>query len=144
VEAALEQILNLLLESERAGMVALYQLAGEVEHDALRRFLIAARAEEAQNAAEIERLIREAGGTPSAKTGAFAEKVAALESLRDRLNLMSRGQEWVARKVEEALAVAPPSGAIHDYLRGMANRHRHEVEWGRAEVIRLMDQSHYS
>ena len=58
-------------------------------------------------------------------------------SIRDRLNLLSRGQEWAARKTEVALALAPADGPIHDYLTAMANRHRAEVEWGRAEVIRL-------
>jgi uncharacterized protein DUF6306 len=139
MDAALEQILNLLLESERAGAVALEELAREVEHEELRRFLLAARQEEAANAARLEELIRTAGGSPSTRTGPFAEKVAALDSIRDRLNLMSRGQEWVARKVEQALALAPDS-PIRDYLQKMANRHRHEVEWGRAEVIRLMNE----
>lgn len=139
MDAALEQILNLLLESERAGAVALEELAREVEQEELRRFLTAAKQDEAANAARLEELIRAGGGTPSTRIGPFAEKVAVLDSIRDRLNLMSRGQEWVARKVEQALAIAP-DGPIRDYLQKMANRHRHEVEWGRAEVIRLMNE----
>jgi hypothetical protein len=115
------------------------ELASEVAPEELRRFLGASRDEERRNVAGLEALIRANGGTPSDKTGPFAEKVAVLDSLRDRLNLMSRGQEWVARKTEEALALAPETGAIHDYLTAMANRHRAEVEWGRAEVIRLMN-----
>ena len=77
--------------------------------------------------------------SPSTKTGPFAGKVAALESIRERLNLLSRGQEWAARKTEVALALAPEPSPIHDYLTAMANRHRAEVEWGRAEVIKLMN-----
>jgi nitronate monooxygenase len=138
MDAALAKILNLLLESERAGVVALEELAPDVPHDELRRFLLAAKEDEARNAARLEDLIRTGGAAPSDRTGPFAEKVAALDSIRDRLNLMSRGQEWVARKIEEALALAP-EGPIRDYLQTMANRHRHEVEWGRAEVIKLMN-----
>ncbi len=137
MDAALEQILNLLLESERAGALALESLAREVEHPELRRFLLAAKQDEAQNAIRIETLIKAGGGAPSDRTGPFATKVAALGSLRERLGLLSRGQEWVARKVEEALAIAS-DGPIRDFLNQMANHHRHEVEWGRAEVIRLM------
>jgi hypothetical protein len=137
VDSKLEAALNLLLESERAGVVALESLAAEVEQDELRRFLLASRDEERRNAADLEALIRENDGKPSGETGPFAEKIAALDSVRDKLNLMSRGQEWVARKTEEAIALAP-AGPIHDYLAAMANRHRAEVEWGRAEVIRLM------
>jgi nitronate monooxygenase len=139
VDSKLEAALNLLLESERAGVVALETLGAEVEQDELRRFLLASRDEERRNAADLEALIRHSGGAPSDKTGPFAEKIAALDSVRDKLNLMSRGQEWVARKTEEAIALAPPSSPIRDYLVAMANRHRAEVEWGRAEVIRLMN-----
>ena len=139
MDKALENALNLLLESERAGVLALDALIAEVEHAELKKFLAGSRAMEQRNAEELEALISANGGTPSDKTGPFAGKVAALESVRDRLNLMSRGQEWAARKTEVALALAPESGPIHDYLTAMANRHRAEVEWGRAEVIRLMN-----
>ncbi len=138
MDPALEKALNLLLESERAGVIALSTLIAEVKQDELKKFLSGSRAMEQRNAEELEALIRDNGGNPSSGVGPFAGKVAALESIRDRLSLMSRGQEWAARKTEVALALAPESGLIHDYLTAMANRHRAEVEWGRAEVIRLM------
>jgi nitronate monooxygenase len=141
VEQALEQILNLLLESERAGVVALDALAAEVAQSELRQLLLTSKDDEGATARQLEELIRAAGGTPSDKVGPFADKVAAAASLRDRLQLLIHGEEWVARKVEEALALAPPSGPIHDYLLKMANRHRFEVEWGRAELIRLMNNA---
>jgi len=143
VEQALEQILNLLLESERAGVVALDALAAEVAQSELRQLLLTSKDDEGATARQLEELIRAAGGTPSDKVGPFADKVAAAASLRDRLQLLIHGEEWVARKVEEALALAPHphSGPIHDYLLKMANRHRFEVEWGRAELIRLMNNA---
>jgi hypothetical protein len=138
VDKALEAALNLLLESERAGVIALSTLIDDVEQEELKKFLRGSRAMEQRNAEELEALIRDNGGTPSTKTGPFAGKVAALDSIRERLNLLSRGQEWAARKTEVALALAPEPSLIHDYLTAMANRHRAEVEWGRAEVIKLM------
>ena len=138
MDRALEKALNLLLESERAGVIALSTLIAEVKQDELKKFLSGSRAMEQRNAEELEALIRDNGGNPSGAVGPFAGKVAALESIRDRLDLMSRGQAWAARKTEVALALAPQDGPIHDYLTAMANRHRAEVEWGRAEVIRLM------
>ena len=141
MDQRLEAALNLLLESERAGVIALSALIADVEHDELKKFLSGSRAMEQRNAEELEALIRDNGGTPSTKTGPFAGKVAALESIRERLNLLSRGQEWAARKTEVALALAPEPSPIHDYLTAMANRHRAEVEWGRAEVIKLMNAS---
>ena len=131
-------MLNLLLESERAGVVALEQLAREVEPDELRQFLLGERDEERRNVDGLEKLIRDGGGSASNAVGPFATKVAALGTVRERLSLMSHGQEWVARKTEEALALAPSDGPIHEFLRSMANRHRAEIEWGRAEVIRLL------
>jgi len=139
VDKALEAAINLLLESERAGVIALSTLIDDVEQEELKKFLRGSRAMEQRNAEELEALIRDNGGTPSTKTGPFAGKVAALESIRERLNLLSRGQEWAARKTEVALALAPEPSPIHDYLTAMANRHRAEVEWGRAEVIKLMN-----
>jgi len=132
-------MLNLLLESERAGEAVLDSLAAEVKHPDLKELLLDAREQEGHNAAALERLLREGGGTPSAAIGPFAGKVAAVGNTRGRLALLIHGQEWVARKVEETLAIAPENGAIRECLQKMANRHRHEIEWGRAELIRLMD-----
>ena len=139
MERALEQILNLLLESERAGVAALDALIGEVTHDELRKLLTTSREDEAVTAGQLEALIRSGGGSASAKVGPFAAKVAAAGALQDRLKLLIHGEEWVARKVEEAIALAPAAGPVHDQLQRMANRHRFEVEWGRAELIRLMN-----
>lgn len=139
MDPRLEQSLNLLLESERAGVAALDALATEVEHPDLKRLLLTSREDEATAAAELDQLIRANGGTPSARTGPFAAKVAAAGSLRERLQLLIHGEEWVARKIEEALALAPAAGPIRDCLQKMARRHRFEVEWGRAELIRLLN-----
>jgi hypothetical protein len=139
VESALEEILNLLLESERAGVVALDSLAAQVENDELTHLLATSREDESATVRDLEDLIRSAGGIPSKRIGPFAAKVAAAGTLSQQLKLLIHGEEWVARKVEEALALATASGPIRDYLQKMARRHRFEVEWGRAELIRLMN-----
>jgi nitronate monooxygenase len=139
VEPALQEILNLLLESERAGVVALEKLASQVDSADLKRLLATSREDEANTVEDLEELIRSGGGTPSQRIGPFADKVESAGALSERLQLLIRGEEWVARKVEEALVVAPASGAVRDYLTKMARRHRFEVEWGRAELIRLMN-----
>ena len=139
MDQALAQILNLLLESERAGVVAIDALLREVTQPELRALLTTSREDESAAASQLEQLIRSAGDLPSATVGPFAAKVAAAGNLQDRLKLLIHGEEWVARTVEEAIALAPPAGEIHDQLQKMANRHRFEVEWGRAELIRLMN-----
>jgi hypothetical protein len=139
VEPRLEEILNLLLESERAGVVALDRLATQVENEELNHLLITSREDEDAAVRELEVLIQTAGGIPSQRTGPFAAKVAVAGALSQKLKLLIHGEEWVARKVEEALALATADGPIRDYLQKMARRHRFEVEWGRAELIRLMN-----
>ena len=69
MDAALERMLNLLLESERAGMAVLDSLAAEVKHPELKELLLDAREDESHNVGALERLVREGGGTPSAATG---------------------------------------------------------------------------
>lgn len=139
MEQSLEAILNLLLESERAGIAALEALANQVEHDELKRLLLTSKEDEAADACRLEELIRAGGGKVSQEVGPFAAKAAGAPSLRARLNLLIRGEEWVARKIEQALALAPAAGPVRDCLEKMARRHRFEVEWGRAELIRLMN-----
>jgi len=50
---------HLLLESERAGVIALSALIADVEHDELKQFLSGSRAMEQRNAEELEALIRD-------------------------------------------------------------------------------------
>ena len=139
MDQALEQILNLLLEAERAGVAALTALVGQVQNADLQRLLTTSKEDEAADAKLLDDLIRAHGGTPSSCVGSFAAKVAEAATVRDRLQLLIHGEEWVARKIEEALTLAPQSGPLRDCLNAMARRHRFEVEWGRAELIRVMD-----
>ena len=81
MEPALEEILNLLLESEQSGVVALDWLAAQVENDELKRLLTTSREDESATVHELEDLIRSAGGTPSQRIGPFAAKVAAAGTL---------------------------------------------------------------
>ena len=141
MDPKLAALLNLLLESERAGVAALALLARQVDHADLKRLLLTSQEDEAADVRILDDLIRVNGGQPSTSTGPFAAKIAAAGTLRERLQLLLHGEEWVARKVEEALALAPPGGQTHDCLSRMVRRHHFEVEWGRAELIRLMDTS---
>ena len=139
MEPVLEEFLNLLLESERGGVVALDSLATKVKNEELKHLLATSREDESRAVRELEELIGEAGGVATQRVGPFAAKVAAAGSLSQQLKLLIHGEEWVARKVEEALTLTPTQGPIREYLQKMARRHRFEVEWGRAELIRLMN-----
>jgi rubrerythrin len=139
MEKELEDLLNLLLEAERAGVQALQGMSEETADPEVKSLFRYFSEVEVKDCASLEKLIHDHGGTPSAKTGDFAEKVLNLDSLHDQMNLLSRGQAWTARKVEQALALNP-SPEIAAFLKEMANRHRHHMEWARAEAIKAFDE----
>jgi hypothetical protein len=51
----------------------------------------------------LTRHITRLGGVPSAATGAFYDKLMAIEDPAQRLDFLDRGQGWVVRKLREAL-----------------------------------------
>ncbi len=139
METALEDLLNRLLEAERAGHALLDTLSQTTVDSGLKSLFASFTEVEVSDISVLEGLIRLHGGTPSTATGDFAQKVLRIEDLRGQVDLLSRGQAWVARKVEQALDLQPPPD-IAAFLKEMANRHRHNVEWVRAEAIRTLGQ----
>jgi len=139
MDAQLETLLNQLLEAERAGHVLLDAMTRETADPQMKALFANFTDIEVGDTAVLEGLIRLHGGTPSVKTSDFADKVLRVDDLHARINLLSRGQAWVARKVEQALALKPPPD-IAAFLKEMANRHRHNMEWARAEAIKAFDE----
>jgi hypothetical protein len=139
MDAQLETLLNQLLEAERAGHVLLDALTQETADPQIKALFANFTDIEVGDTAVLEGLIRVHGGTPSAKTSDFADKVLRVDTLHAQINLLSRGQAWVARKVEQALALKPPPD-VAAFLKEMANRHRHNMEWARAEAIKAFDE----
>lgn len=100
----LVELLNVLLEAERAGAKVLAAFLNDYQHDtAPWRRLAAVQRDEAANCAILIDLIRRLGGAPSAATGDFLEKALAVEGRAARLRFLNRGQKWVARRISEAL-----------------------------------------
>src|ERR1051325_2572862 len=139
MDAQLETLLNQLLEAERAGHVLLDAMTQETADPQMKALFANFTDLEVGDTAVLEGLMRVHGGTPSAKTSDFAEKVLRVDTLHAQINLLSRGQAWVARKVEQALALKPPPD-VAAFLKEMANRHRHNMEWARAEAIKAFDE----
>lgn len=139
METALENILNRLLEAERAGHALLDTLSQTTAESGLKSLFTSFTEVEVSDVSILEGLIRLHGGRPSTAIGDFAQKVLRIEDLQGQIDLLSRGQAWVARTVEQALDLQPPPD-IAAFLKEMANRHRHNVEWARAEAIRTLEQ----
>lgn len=100
----LSTLLNTLLEAERAGAKVVAAFLQDYQHDTPAwRLLSAVQRDEAKNCAILIELIRRLDGTPSAATGNFLEKALQVQGSIARLQFLNRGQQWVARKIREAL-----------------------------------------
>ena len=97
-------LLNTLLEAERAGARVIAAFLDDYGRDTPAwRQLAAVQRDEARNCAILIDLIRRLNGVPTAVTGSFLVKALAVSGRTARLRFLNRGQEWVARKIHEAL-----------------------------------------
>jgi hypothetical protein len=120
--------LNELLEAERAGVETLQALIKTVPKGYFRNHLTKIEADEAFSCAVLERAVRAAGGEPSRATGDFAAKVLALDTLVDRLKLLSRGQMWVVKRLD-AVADEVTDPEQRKELAEMRREHVDNVAW---------------
>lgn len=95
--------LNLMLEAERAGAKALLHVSKNAGRKDAAELARAVHLDEAKWCALLTKAIRALDGAPSDKTGQFYEKVMAVPDLGGRLALVNRGQEWVVRKLRDAI-----------------------------------------
>ena len=95
--------LNLLLECERAGAKALRHFQTLEPPPELAVALPALVGDEARYCAGLSRHIVRLGGAPSRRTGEFFDTVRAATGWPARLDLLVRGQRWVAKRIAERL-----------------------------------------
>ena len=106
--------LNQMLEAERAGARALLHVAKDTQLADIATMAGAIQKDEARWCAMLIGVIKKLDGEPSEKTGAFYDKVMALEEDKARLALVNRGQDWVVRKLREALPNIADSDLAND------------------------------
>jgi 5-formyltetrahydrofolate cyclo-ligase len=123
-------LLNQLLEGERAGARAVSEMAKLAADVPDRATLREIAMDEARFCAMLTRHITRLGGTPSLQTGAFYGKLMALAGSRERIDLLNRGQDWVVRKLREAL---PGIGdrALRNDLQDMLEVHERNIRRGK-------------
>jgi len=134
------QRLNELLEAERAGVEVCAALAEAVPE--LKPELDHLKKDEAWSYAGLHRRIVALGGAPSQKKGDFAQKVMALKGLVERLQLLSRGQRWVMKRID-ALLEGWLDQETRTFLEEMQEIHRVNVDWcdQRAEALKAASNS---
>lgn len=125
--ASVEDFYNLLLEAERAGVAVLGELVSQTEDQRLQKIMKKFLRDEGINCRILVSLIQDLGLEPSKKTGAFVDKVRALNTLEEKIDLLIRGQEWVARKVREFRHLLPP-GSAHLFLEAIKVQHEENVD----------------
>ncbi|KVV53729.1 2-nitropropane dioxygenase [Burkholderia cepacia] len=123
---ALLELLNELLEAERAGARVASETATEIDDPELHRLVAGIRQDEAHGCAVLVEAIRLLGATPTHATGALHEKAMAIDDLAERLAFLNRGQRWVVRKLQELLPTfADPE--IHHALSLMLVAHEKNI-----------------
>ena len=113
---------NLLLEAERAGVTVLSEMNKQVEDQRLSPILKKFLRDEGVNCRILVSLIHDISGKPSDKTGAFVDKIRALENLDDKIRLLIRGQTWVARKIKE-FRFDLPAGSAYWFMEAIKKQH---------------------
>ena len=125
------EILNILLEGERAGSRGVGALAARAEGTSGQAPLHAIALDEARYCRMLTEHIRRLGGAPSPRTGAFYEKLLGAETEAKRTELLVRGQQWVVRKLDEILPRIRDN-ALHADLTEMHDVHITNVDRCRA------------
>lgn len=120
-------LLNVLLESERAGTKGASALRLKHERiSPLSKTMRDVARDEARFCTMLARHIKRLGGTPTQKTGAFYEKLMAIDGDKERVSFLNRGQGWVVRKLRDAIPKIQDSWLHHD-LKDMLRVHERNI-----------------
>ncbi len=126
-KTALLNFYNMLLEAERAGVTVLSELNMQTEDRQLKPILKKFLRDEGVNCRILVSLIHDLDAKPSEKTGSFADKVRALDNLDEKIQLLIRGQAWVARKIKE-FRFNLPAGSAYWFLEAIKKQHQENVD----------------
>ncbi len=123
----LHDLLRELLLAERAGARALAELCLPWATGRTRATLARVMRDEGRYAVMLYRHLRRLGGHPPEGEGAFFERMAALDTLGQRLALLERGQGAVVRWLRDALPRIEDASLRED-LAEMLEGHRANID----------------
>jgi len=90
---------RVLLEAERAGVQSINEIIPSVDEGELKSLMTRYLRDEGMNCQMLITLIKNLGDEPGTKTGDFIEKIRALNTTGEKLELLIKGQEWVAKQI---------------------------------------------
>lgn len=115
-----------LLEAERAGARVCLESARAAESTARGRLLRTVHEDEARWCGMLGEHIKQCGQEPSARVGAFYEKAMTVVGLKERMDLLNRGQSWVVRKLG-AMLPRVRDERLHADLTEMLRSHKANI-----------------
>ena len=118
---------NMLLEAERAGVTVLSEMNKQVENQRLKPILQKFLRDEGVNCRILVSLIHDQNAKPSDKIGAFVDKIRALNNLDEKIQLLIRGQAWVARKIRKFQSHLP-TGSACLFINAIKVQHEENVD----------------
>ena len=134
-EPSLESRIITLLEAERAGVFAARALLSVATDSAESDLMALVLDGERESCQILGRTLLKMGTRGSGQVGDFAGKVMALPDPGERLRLLIKGQEWVVRKIDEALQTEPSKEIL---LPLTEIRHVHVINIGKCkEYIKI-------
>ena len=95
------EFLNRILEAERAGVKVLNDLIPKIGSDRRRALARKFLRDEGMNCQILKTIIENAGGEASKDTGDFVQKVESLPGIDEKMDLLVKGQEWVAKQIRK-------------------------------------------
>ena len=122
----LVQLLNTLLEAERAGVRVTAAYGAEAADPAARTALREVGLDEARFCAMLTRHVARLGGVASKATGAFVDKALAVSGDAPRLDFLNRGQGWIVKRLKEALPKIADA-QLHADLADMLDVHERNI-----------------
>lgn len=100
-KSRLADFYRILLEAERAGVQSINYILPSVEDGEMKSLMTRYLRDEGMNCQILISLIKNLGADPGNRTGDFVEKIRALQTTGEQLDLLIKGQEWVARQIRQ-------------------------------------------
>lgn len=120
--------LNEILAAERAGVETLAKLLPGAREGYLRHGMEKIHKDEGWSCTLLHQAIEALGGKATADKGDFAQKVMALPTLTERLELLGKGQRWVVKRLDTILEGDVP-GPVRDTLKDVRREHEGNIQW---------------
>ncbi len=123
----LVDLLNTLLEAERAGAQVAAQTAKETDDETVASLMAVVRQDEARFCAMLVRNIEKLGAIPSKNVGDFLQRCMAIPDMGERIDFLNRGQGWVAKRLREVIPTVSDAD-LHSELQDMLDVHITNIE----------------